>query len=43
VLLLSLISFAAIVVTWVVAPESKPLRAVEPTPAVPVGAIPARA
>jgi hypothetical protein len=43
VLLLALASFGAIVVAWVVAPEGKPVRVVEPTPAIPAQAVPARA
>jgi hypothetical protein len=43
VLLLSLISFGAIIVAWIVAPEGKAPRVVETTTAVPAGAAAARA
>jgi hypothetical protein len=43
VLLFSLLSFGAIVLAWVIAPEGKPAAAVEPTTALPAQAVPARA
>ena len=41
-LVIALASFGAIVLAWLVAPESKTARITESTPAVPPRAVPAR-